>query len=452
MPSPLAFAARLETWAVVASVGLLLSCLAGQLGLLHLPILHGELGGRRYYAAGLVAFTLACASKPMAIPMAPAMVLFASGGRWLPGRRMLRLGLPLAAPVAMALAWHCWSIYLCDHVYGLSVFEIRLTRYTARINLKNPANWQGFFTQWIPGQLGGQVGWPLMLLGMARSLSRRHRRLSLGFWTWFAGSLLGIAVTAHHVSANLYYLNPLIPPCAYFIALGIEAPLRVACETLRRRPEAAGWGTRWAVGCILVLWVVRWLAGQAEVHTDLLAGADFWFHGAGPTLLAAMFAGGAAVAEVLPRSAGAWKVSGVLACLALASMATEARASAAMRANWLARQGRGITTWSMIHELRATVDRYSTREDPIMVVGLEPTYLHWPLRKGWAVETATLEGKVLPATAERGQTIALAPTPRLLIWYQHLGPIPPVLEGLTPLAECERWTMFCTDPKGCVPR
>lgn len=421
--------------------------------------LYARLGRFRYYAGGFVAYTLACAAKPTAIAIAPAMVLFALGGRWLPLRTSLRRALPIALPVAMALAWQSWSLYLYRNVYGLAVFEIHLPLWVALKNLKDASHWQAFFSQWIPPQLTGQVGWPLMLVGMALSFSRRHRSLSLGFWAWFVGSLLAIAVTAHHVPANLYYLDPLLPPCAYFICLAVEAPLGVACGVARSGrapwPSALGkrseWVSLWAVGCVVMLWSVRLLMGEARVRADSAAGADFWFQGVGPSLLAGIFIGGVAIAEALPARDAVRKWSGVLACLILWTMVGEAEASAGLRARRLVKQSYGPGSWTVINQLRATVDRYSTRDDTIMVIGADPAYLHWPLRKGWVVSEDFLAGKV-SGTAGHGQTVAVVPRPRLLIYYKHEGPVPASLSRWTALEDSYYWILFCTDPAGCRPR
>jgi hypothetical protein len=406
--------------------------------------LHAERPRRTYYAIGLVAYALACASKPTAIALAPAMLLFALGGKKRPPAVLLRRGLPLLLPVAIALLWHAWSQHTLA-AYRHAIFETQLPFDRIVKDLRDGEIWRKTYATFVPRYVTGWLVWPLTLTGMAVGFVRRRRALSLPFWAWLWGAAFAAAITGSRLTANLYYLDLLIAPCAYFAALVVEALLEAALGAER------GWELNWVVVSVLLVCLVTFGAAPTDVGTGG-AGVGLWFTGKGAALSIVVAIGGVLASSVSSKRAPLWRWPAIGALIVLLATTARARHAAERWATELA----GSSEWpdppSDVWELRTAVNRYSSRDDPIIVDLKNPAALHWPLRWGWATDPTFVGLQMVVAKGVDGATLNLSPRPHLYIHYRWAGDPPPDLNIFRRLAATEQWTLYCTDPHGCPAR
>lgn len=217
-----------------------------------------------HFALGLASFTVACLSKPVVIGCAPAMVVFslAEGPRRPPRQRWVVL-LLMGIPPTLGLAWQWWATQIESHHSHVHWIDFGIRPATLRSNLANTALWKQSFFNVLP-TWSNWYCWLLVGIGVCLSATKIFRARALGWMAWVAGTCIVLSTAADRIRVNCYYLTPLLPACAFFVSMAVEATVRKLS-----RLDREAFLTTWAAVALtsgslaIVAWGHHYTAGES---------------------------------------------------------------------------------------------------------------------------------------------------------------------------------------------
>jgi hypothetical protein len=335
---------------------------------------YGESSRAGDAAKGAVCFGLSLLSKPLALGVAPALLLLASGA----SRGWTRRGIVAAAALAIAsvpwAAYDRWAHHLlATALHGDWVIEIEhpprkmfesLVRgeYTSEVLLNHLPH---YATSWWLA--------PATVLGVYRGLAEpRWRRLAIPMLAWLAGYMVELLAVGVRLHSNAYYFILAAAPLAWFAALGLGALVRL----LGAERARVGTPVLCAGLACLVLLPIGWACSRASswANASLFEAAALGFERnrgvwTSPLGLARLVAVLVSIFAVGPRLRARrvprWIGVGVLAVMAGLAVRPARDRDQFFRAYVGASRRPGFD--EELRALRAAVDRYSGRADRIVV-------------------------------------------------------------------------------------
>ncbi len=380
-----------------------------------------------HFALGLASFAVACLSKPVILGCAPAMVAFslAEGPRRPPRGRWTIL-LLMGIPPMLGLAWQWWATQIESHHSHVHWIDFRIPSATLRSNLTNAALWKQSFFDVLP-TWGNGYCWLLVGIGVCLSTTRIFRARALGWIAWVAGTCIILATASNRIRVNCYYLTPLLPACAFFVSVAVEA-------TVRRisRFERETFFLTWAAIAVASgsLAIVAW------GHHDGL-GFERW---------AAVVVVAFLVTPLVEGRPWATRVlTAVGLCFFLLAMNKGRRNTLEIsRGSLPDPYFDDRTRLDDVAALRRAIDRYSTRDDRFLVVGGIPE-LHFTQRAGYAEPN-------IRAVDKKGSVQRWPRAPAFFVHYTAVGALPKQAKNWKLLENGRGWALYCTTVRTCEPR
>lgn len=186
---------------------------------------------------GAVLYGSSLLSKPLALGIAPSLLLLAtwSGNKGSAGdkRAWLTRGMLAAGALALAVmpwfAWDRWAHHLLVRDLGGNwVIEIEHPPRHMLKSLLGGAYSVEALLRLLPSYATSWWLPPAIAAGIYRGLSdRRHRRIAVAFVVWMVGYLVELLSLGERLGSNAYYAVLAVAPLAWFAALGIGALVRL---------------------------------------------------------------------------------------------------------------------------------------------------------------------------------------------------------------------------------
>ncbi|GAC1586258.1 MAG: hypothetical protein NVS3B20_15440 [Polyangiales bacterium] len=400
---------------------------------------HSRFEKRQTFVLGLFFYTLAILTKPTALFLAPAMGLFAIGARSIGLLPSIRRLLFLLIPIGSWFVWAAWAKHLNDaYNGGFSYFAIGYSFADILKTLREDVVRQHIFAYLLGNYVVNWITYPLVIGGMLLGIRKEERALSLPFYAWFFGAGLCCVLFADRLNVHFFYALILLPAAVFFGALAIGTALD-ACRDGQSRGVAV---RACAVFVLLILAVTPRLALGEEARAQAVSGFinyQTWAGAKGLQIILLLLGISVALATIELR----WvPFSRVLFAIALAIAAyfalptgtfatayTLATASERAPAAQFERE---------VSEMRRAVDAHSTRNDVFVVDGgVNPWFLHLPLRRGFAEPSSTINAAGLDYYVAHGA--------RFLLHLRRYASLPDDLHTATPLASGDTFDLYRLD-------
>lgn len=411
---------------------------------------YGETGRVGEAAKGAACFGLSLLSKPLALGIGPALVLFAAGttSGWL--RRGLGAAGMLAIAVVPWMAYDRWAHHLLatalhgqwvieiEHPPGQMLKSLAGGEYTAETLLHHlphyPMSW------WIA---------PAVVAGVYRGLAEaRWRPIAVPMLAWLVGYMIELLAVGIRLHSNVYYFILAGAPLAYFAALGLGALFRVLEAERVALPTFSA-----ALAC-LVLLPVGWMSSRASPwgNASLFDAAALGFERnrgvwSSPIGLAKLLVLFVVVMALAPRLRGRRlpRSLGIALLVGLAGLAVRPALDRDQFFRAYIGSSKRPGFDGELRELRAAVARYSTARDRIVVspggTYREPYMLafYYALRDGFSRDRVS--AGELAELRKRGTRLYLQVD-------QATNDSAPPPEGRL-LAKGRWWRLSCVAAEGC---
>jgi hypothetical protein len=190
---------------------------------------HRDTAARSDAVKGAALFGLSLLAKPLALGVAPALVLFAAwGDRTFVRRCAFAAGLLLIAALPW-LAWDRWAHHmLATELGGQWIIEIEHPAKAMFRTLMAGKHSAEALIHELPNYASSWWLAPTIAAGLYRSLAeRRRRRYSVPWLVWIVGYMIELLAVGERLPSNAYYFILAAPPLAYFSALGLGALVRL---------------------------------------------------------------------------------------------------------------------------------------------------------------------------------------------------------------------------------
>jgi 4-amino-4-deoxy-L-arabinose transferase-like glycosyltransferase len=403
---------------------------------------------RSLFALGMVLYTTAVLMKGPALVAGPAMWLFSWTGKRTRLRAIALRGVLFAIPIALFVAWDQWAHHL-NRTYndGQVYFAIEFSLDKIKADLRNVGGLRHIFLFVLPVYASNWVLWPAVLAGAALGFRKENRGVAYGMWAWLAGAAFFLCAFSSRLHSHWYYATVLVPPVAYFAALGVGNVLELTRPLLRgEAPHAPA--SRWAGAFVVAAFLLTRVAGGEPLGGTYVPGATgavpnaTWLCDSGLFLLGLLQAGSIAVILYRPLAPRLERWLALALALAAFTVALPRALQDELEVfRWRTRKSEWRSFEADWKDTVRGMDRYSTRRDVFIADGPTPWFLHRALRKGFADERATIDGHGLDYYRERGA--------RFLVHFKDVGDPPSVVSALPPLAEGRTWVLYCIDVNGC---
>lgn len=363
-------------------------------------------GARRDLVVGAALYALSLLAKPLALGVAPALLLL---GVWRVDealwsrptlRRTLTVGGALTLAIAPWFAWDRWAQHmLARDLGGEWVIEIGHPPLAMWQSLMGGAHSHDGLINLLPNYATSWWLPPAIAAGVWRGLAdRRTNRFTFVLLLFLSGYFVELLSLGARLPSNAYYLILAVGPLAYFAALGLGALFRLLDTSSTSMP---GVMIRPALLCLVILPVGSAFSRPSSwsVATDVASlGFDrnhlVWTSDLGlGRLLLLVLVVLALAPQLCPRRVPRWLGLPVTVGF-LALMIRPAGDTNQYFRFYVASQRRAGFE-AEIAELRAAVARYSTPQDRVLLSPAgtyrEPgmVYFQYALRDGFPYAGAT---------------------------------------------------------------
>jgi hypothetical protein len=410
---------------------------------------HGATGTRKSFGVGLLIYTIALLTKPIAIAVFPAMFLFAIMGPKRPTLlgSVLRLAC-FAIPLGLMFAWEKWAnLLVARYMEGHLLISIDHDPAAMWENMKNVGARRRILLGLLENWVTHVSLFPAVLLGIPYSLRKETRSWSVPFLAWCAGMIAISLAFAGRYWSNWYYMLLFAPPVLFFGAVGLGRVFEVV-GMQTREPWHRGIAFGAVFASLLVmpqLHPVPWsyigrAPEQLAVHIRQgVSGSELYW-----IALAGSFLGAASLVALRDQVE---RVPGLIISLVVGAAFAWSLTTPYKDMKQTARWYTGEEYWVSGHvdsaEIRRAVSRYSTPRDLFLMNGANPALLVRALRVGYAEDPRTIDSV--------GRDFYVGKGVRFFMSFFDSGAMPAALQGAQLLERGARWELFCIDPKGCPP-
>ncbi|MBI2374818.1 MAG: hypothetical protein HYV07_12550 [Deltaproteobacteria bacterium] len=394
-------------------------------------------GRRRNYVAGLLVYSIAVVTKSPVVSAGPALFLLSwVGAAERPSiSAILTRGAGFLIPLAAGASWYFWANGLTERYEVLGTYvSYRTTGAEILRNLRSSSS-----ARQVLGFLLGTyaLNWvlaPAAIAGGLLGLKVENRSLGVPMWVWLVGSVAFCFPFADRTQVHWYYAAILLPPAAYFAALGL-ANLITPDEG-----RGSGWAMIFVFLCFLIgPFMADPASGRSAPAADGPAFETTWAQsrGLGAVAEAAVVAFFIARIDELRATFRRRSFRAAVALVALVALTRGVRDGLEAF-----RFRTGSAEWAEFEVrtrgLREAVDRVSSRDDLFVVDGANPWYLHLLRRRGLTADPSTN----LAESACR--------TDVGLTYYVHFkdnSPLPEAIRGAALLASSDEFAFYRLVPK-----
>ena len=407
----------------------------------------------RDVVSGGLCFGLSLLSKPLALGVAPGLVLFAVWGseRWRTKAFLTTASLALA--IVPWFAWDCWAQHLLHTLLADDwIIEIG---HPPREMLRSVLG-GGYSAEVLLAQLPHYAtSWwlaPAIAAGIYRGLDEpRFRRIAFPMLAWIVGYVVEILAVGVRLHSNAYYLILAAAPLAYFAALGLGALIRLLDASAAAIPTST---FRAALAC-LVLLPVGWAFSRSSNWSSTIDPGELgfernrgvWTSALGLARMLLVFLLVFALGRHLkPRRVPMW--IGLLLLVAFAALVVRPMRDRAQYFRMYVAADRRDGFDDELRALRAAVDQWSSPSDRVIVspggTYREPpmVYLFYLLRNGFPYRDDTPK-RAVDDMKRRGARL-----------YVQLDQVEksshPYIAGRL-LAKGPWWRLSCVAPDDCPP-
>lgn len=335
---------------------------------------------------GALLASLAVLTKPVALGVLPALVVF---GTWGKGR-WLRRGLVVCGALALAVVPHfLWDRHAQDilknEMNGVIVVSIQHDPKEMLANIKNVGFVREALLHFVPNYAGSWWLVPAFVAGVYRSLAEpRLRRLGVGMMVWLLFYLVELLLFGNRLHSNAYYFVLAPAPVLLLSGIGVGALVRALDNPDRRATLIT---TRAALVTLLLpvgLYFSNPIDWKSTEHTALALEKNraVWTNDLGLLLLfgGALFAFAfAAIAR--PRRTPVWAGAAMLALVLSTAWWASQDALQYLRYYDGASHRPGFS--AELGRLRAAIERYSRPRDRVVLDPQEAVYHAYVRRNGF---------------------------------------------------------------------
>lgn len=383
--------------------------------------------------------SLAVLTKPVALGVVPALGLFGiwRKERWL--RQCLIVGGALALALAPHFFWDRWSQVLLKESGGGIVISIQHDPKEMLANLKNLNFTREGVLQLLPAY--GASWWlvPAIVGGMYRALAEpRLRRFGVPFVVWLAFYMIELLAFGDRLHSNYYYFALAPAPLIFFSALGIGALVDVL-DSARPRPNIATYRAALitaasALGPLFAV-TTQWQSVEASA-LGFHKTWRVWTDDIGLSRLLAVVLAAMILAPLVRKIRFGW--FGTALVIGFLATAWPAAQSSWQFLRFYSAMEKHPST-NGLPEFRATIDRYSSIDDRVIVSDGEPIWFYYARRNGFPITNPT------PAHAASLR-------PRRARLYVHLKNAPSPHPPGRLIESGPWWHIYCVAEDDCPPR
>lgn len=322
---------------------------------------------------GAALFALSLLAKPLALGIAPALLLFAAWGR---GRSMRRRALFAAGALTLALlpwlGWDRWAHHvLATELGGEWIIQIEHPPKALLTSLLSGHYSKEAFLHFVPNYAGSWWLVPALAAGIYRGIAERgRRRYAIPLLVWIVGFMIELLAIGERLHSNAYYFILAIAPLAYFSALGLGGFVRVL-DSSRTAPSTTIFRVGLAIFVLLPIGTAFSRASAWGITTDFAQlgferNRAVWTDDLGLARLLVVLVVAIAIGPRLrPRRTPV--ILGVPVFLAMAILGVRPARDAAQHFRYYTATDHRIGFDSELRELRSAVDRYSSPRDRILM-------------------------------------------------------------------------------------
>jgi hypothetical protein len=224
---------------------------------------------------GAAFFGLSLLSKPLALGITPALVLFAAWGDGAWKRRACLASAAIAVALVPWFAWDRWAHHMLETMlHGEWIIEIgHPPKDMLRMLLGGQFSSEALLHH-LPHYATSWWLAPAIAAGIYRGIAeRRWRRYAIPMLVWIVGYMMELLAVGIRLHSNAYYFILAAAPLAFFVALGLGSLVRLLDAHRSSIPTTT---FRAALAC-LVLLPIGWAFSRSSDWSNTLEPAALGF-------------------------------------------------------------------------------------------------------------------------------------------------------------------------------
>jgi ricin-type beta-trefoil lectin protein len=384
---------------------------------------------------GTAVYSAAVVTKTPALMAGPALFLLTWVERPVRFRAIVLRGLVFTVPLAAGFAWVRWAAHLTETYEVLNpYFNLGFTADEVISNLTTRGNWDRAGAFLISTYAINWVLAPAAYSGLVLALEKSERRFAVAMAAWLACTTFFCICFGDRTNVHPYYATIMLPPCAYFAALGLA---NAVSPKEGRVPRTAALFTLFAVA-IAPLLGPSW---GLEAEVPAADGTGFertWFHPAGGLAMLGALIAAAAIERILSRRRiGLAPLAPAIALVALPLGLVRGVHDEIDAFHFRTKRAEWFTFDERMKKLRAAIEANTTRADLVVTDGFNPWFLHLTRRRGFSAGAET-DIEDLACKTEQGI--------RYYVHYPENALLPRAIERSKPIVQAPEFSLYRLEP------